>query len=623
MKLDIKEQEFKDFPNIDFLGCGYNILEIDPTGLDSGSGKKNPVFNLDEDTPMKRPVGQEFLIPEGTFFSSIGSGKSLSTTAVQYTAYEYKSSFNISLGFDIGIDKLLSSTLSAAFQHFEETIQTTTSLQTYTSSEYQIGNIEIRNEDDQSLKLTNSFITAIEGLDTTFDKLKPEPFYQVIEKFGTHYSKQVTFGGRLLQEIFMTQETYQELSANGFNIKQGAKGTFEGITVGKDIEAGIKNQDKFNELTSEGQTNVRHVGGKQNKITADYVDEVEENPGAVNFHFEPLSALLTPEYMTKNIDQLAQKQEALSCAIKTYCQDNGEIPERFSNDEWLIYNHRSTDFDVGVQPSVAAFDDGRFINVNKGTADNQLFYQIGNIDCNLVEVARHSGTAIGSQGTNPCVAVLNDDTVIQMHSNNNKLYYQIGKVEAKSIAWTEAIQWAEGNNPAVEVINQDTVIAVFFDGEIRYQIGKITKDSDTINWQSKPIRLCDGNSPDIAILNNEMVCIICDGASDKHLFWSFGQYSDGEINWLQSEQQANEGKRPSLSAVDTNSFLLIFDDDDDGIYYRVGRYNESGQQLIWLATAGTRFATGDSQGVDMMPDGKAICIHNNGHKLFYRLGKMA
>ncbi|MCJ8267790.1 MAG: MAC/perforin domain-containing protein, partial [Psychrosphaera sp.] len=286
----IKEPQIETFKHISFVGCGYNLLKLDPRNLGEITGKKDPVFALDATNGMEQPLGETFLIPKGTSYSPENAGSSTIETALLYSGYEFQSTFNLALGVDIGIPGLFSFSLSGAYQKFQKEVGTTTTMKTYTSSEYKTGSIKILQDDiGDRLPLTHAFTTAIHNAEPTFIPKEPQRYFDIIEQFGTHYAKQVTFGGRLSQDILISKETYQSLTRAGINIEREAKGTFEGVTVGEEAQAGSSSQETFDKQTKNGQSEIHFSGGVYDKDLTEYIKSVKEDPTAIEFVLDPLS----------------------------------------------------------------------------------------------------------------------------------------------------------------------------------------------------------------------------------------------------------------------------------------------------------------------------------------------
>ena len=606
--------------NIDYLGRGYNILTIDPYTFSGEGASKRYVFDIDASDNTKPIPDGSALIPKGTEYHSEDQAQSATHTDYLYSDYDFQSTFSHEVSTSIGIPGLFSFSSSSAYKQFKREVGSTENLSTYTKVELKDYSVEIVNADHkEELPLSRLFANDVLDLPEKYDA---EEYKAIIETYGTHYAKNVIFGGRASQSIIMSKTTYSSLTREGIDITLGAQGTFKGVTGGGSGGLSEEEQKEFNRETRSGQSSVLYVGGQPNEDLTEFLKSIASNPAPIGLYLESLDELLTDYYFPDH-DSISEKQKNMRKAIVDYLETNGELNGRFSNNEWLLFDDKGIQFDTGDRPSIAVFDDGCVVDIHNGGGNNNLYYRIGNINSNLVNWIGRHGTKYDT-GDRPCVTTLNDKRIVEIHhGGDNNLYYRIGQIKANIISWVgdNGVQYDKGDSPCVATINDNTIIEVHNGGNnLYYRIGQITNNA--INWIGKKgNKFTSGKNPSVTVLNGKTVVVLHD--NKNKLYYSVGTFENNQVIWnsKQLDVEYGTGKHPAIVSVGDSSLLQINSGNNNKLYYLVGKIMD--EKITWIGTKGIQFDTGDQPALAVMPDGKTVEMHGGGNNnLYYHLGKL-
>ncbi|MDK1286264.1 MAC/perforin domain-containing protein [Pseudoalteromonas umbrosa] len=641
---DEHTQEAPMLKNIGFIGLGYSLLDINPYYLGASSGTKHPVFSVGADEKSHLIPDGTASIPDGTFYKPDNWGESLSQSEFLYNAYDFQSTFSRQASANIGIPGLFSFSLSKSYQSFKKEVGQTENFQTYTEATYHGYVVEIEDESSTTrLPLDQSFKAEVAKLPTSFEIKKSDSeksnelnelnklkLYDFIDKFGTHYAKSIAFGGRVSQSITLTKEAYTELTRKGINIGMGAQGTFEEVTVGGSGGLDEKQQQEFNQITKSGQKAALYIGGSQNEDISQFLASTKESPAPIDIQLEPLSKLLSADYFPDDAN-IQLKQQALATAIDSYIIQYGEANEPFSENKWVVYSPNGVKYDTGDRPCVAILQDGTVIDIHNGGGNNNLYYRIGHISNNILSWIGEHGTKYDT-GDNPCVTALENSTLVEIHNGggNNNLYYRIGTVQANTIQWVgnHGVKYDTGDNPSVAALNHDTIIEVHNGGgnnNLYYRIGKVGQSS--IEWQgSNGIKFDTGDNPSVAVLNNDTVVVVYNGGDNNNLYYSIGKYKNDQLTWVKDQVgvKYGTGNQPAITAVGRETLLQINNGGgNNNLYYLVGKVISD--RLTWVGSKGNYYDTGNNPCVASMSDGTTLDIHNGGgnNNLYYNLAILA
>lgn len=315
------------FPNVDYLGRGYDILYTDPLDYASGNQQvKVPVIALQpgsddsvalDDSSYSYPLGTQHVPDPG------------GTTDLEfqqlYQATDYLDTFSETATVKAGIPLVAEFTLSESYTSSFSTSSSSKSTTLYVNREVRIETINFTPAEDNPVKqqLSSDFANAIINLPITQDYGQDNSAYAAfIQQFGTHYTTSVSFGGRAYQYTVIEATTYSSMESSGLDIKAGASGSFDIFTASASGSYDQQNTEKYQSATENCTTIKNYSGGKPQDNWDQWVDSVTDSPVPIGLTLAPITDLLTSDYSTD--PNIATKQELLLDAIEQYLTDNGK-----------------------------------------------------------------------------------------------------------------------------------------------------------------------------------------------------------------------------------------------------------------------------------------------------------
>lgn len=148
-----------------------------------------------------------------------------------------------------------------------------------------------------------------------------QPYDEFIEKYGTHFTKYVLFGGQAFQKINFDYSKYHSLTKRDIDVESHAKASFL-ATVKVDIETNTSDSKEFQNETEEITESVDAIGGKLSKSDTNlfkWMDTIEENPAPIKVELEEITELFQARYLPDmDASELEQKKKVLAERLKVY-----------------------------------------------------------------------------------------------------------------------------------------------------------------------------------------------------------------------------------------------------------------------------------------------------------------
>ena len=308
-----------EFPEIyAALGSCYDILELDPLALMS-SAKATRMFDfypgeaesvLDEDKTVPIPKNTRY-IP-----GSRGSSYTDAQTKILYTESDVQKLFSSGFGGKFGsaitrlVGAVLPFSLSASYANFKQTRTAEKSVCAFTKYDYVHYELDLNLEAGRSLWVNRNFCSAVAQLPLT--AATTYAYIDFIDKFGTHLSTQVTYGGLVHHTVQLDQSIHASVVRRGIDLAGEAKKVFQ---------AKYSNQSQgsaYREISERSESLV-FCGG--NERADDWVASVKQDPAPIHLDLLPLHEILTDEFFPED-RQIAQKRSLLATTIQAYLENN-------------------------------------------------------------------------------------------------------------------------------------------------------------------------------------------------------------------------------------------------------------------------------------------------------------
>src|SRR4051812_15910924 len=180
-------------------------------------------------------------------------------------------------------------------------------------------------------------------------------------------------------------------------------------------------------------------------------------------------------------------------------------------------------YDRGDQPVCALNAHGVFVEMHRGAEENDLYYRVGfltGLSIKWVDVQNGKPPASFGPGSNPSVALTDDDMVIEVHDNGSgKIFYSVRapmKIHRNTIMLSAAtaaeIGTGDGksSDPSVAFNLSGAVLEVHRSGDgLQFRVGVLSTSEKSISWPaaSQPL-VNSGSNPSVAMNRYGMVVAV-------------------------------------------------------------------------------------------------------------------
>lgn len=149
-------------------------------------------------------------------------------------------------------------------------------------------------------------------------------YQALINKWGTHYLNDLSFGGYYTMWMMMTKEEIERSKMTLDSVGAKFDATIRKIQVGVQAAAQIQSSSASGKSVSTSEVYVSATGGGGNTDYAQWEAEVGKEPRPRSFTFYSIDTLLSDVFFPFDED-ISKKQQLLSVMIKQYLLDN-DVP---------------------------------------------------------------------------------------------------------------------------------------------------------------------------------------------------------------------------------------------------------------------------------------------------------
>jgi hypothetical protein len=243
-----------------------------------------------------------------------------------------------------------------------------------------------------------------------------------------------------------------------------------------------------------------------------------------------------------------------------------------------------------------------------------------------------------TKGSKPDIAMAisgGENTLIEVHEDNGKLYYSAGIVnkQDKTIKWWSegGNHWAEGHNPGVALDSKGTLVTVYRDGnKLYYAIGALNISTKKVSF-GKGILLADdmnddNATPSVSVNENGIVLVAYQTVSfDLFYYGGIVEYdvvtsgmtikwkSKGVFDSISSQSGDEKRKEPSVS-INNNGLVVITSNASGKLYEYNGSWESNGLSI----SGPISFDSGETVRV-ASNDTYAVESHSDGSRFYYSM----
>ncbi|NJK65838.1 MAG: hypothetical protein HC941_04280 [Microcoleus sp. SU_5_3] len=290
-----------------FIGRGYDILKINPLDLDEAASY-NMVFDLKATEPTSNEEG---LKPPEVLFVPDSGGNYSSDTKEMFSSYDIQNYFKLaaSVGVSDPTGALFSFSLSGSYENAAREIGEKEQVLTYTK--LLVKKYRLQLDDSKPKQLGKTFKSLVEKL--------PQSASELIEKFGTHYSHEVHYGGQAHYTLVFNREEYATMNNNEIDVKSQATGAFQVVKLNASVETCKDLNQEFRNKIKNKHEAIDYSGGTIQKDFDAWVTSVKDDPAPIYIGLVPLYDLVNENYF-QGLPDIKEKRNKLKDAIDKYIE---------------------------------------------------------------------------------------------------------------------------------------------------------------------------------------------------------------------------------------------------------------------------------------------------------------
>eukprot|EP01052_Picozoa_sp_SAG31_P020154 SAG31_NODE_1503_length_8079_cov_5.930827_3_plen_579_part_00 len=333
----VSSQGIDTFPNIGYLGDGYDIYFGSPNSIAAtldgpDPGFRNSVFDITSYSEHRRTADAQFSVPDGVEVSSCNRCSVEFDTEVIRGTHSYTSSVEgkVELDAHVGVPSLFGAAFKASLDY--KTVETSTShehnvfLKSGAECCVYIASIQAYNLP----QISTNFRNAVSAMNYPYDPddtVSRESFYEFIREFGTHVVTRMSMGARFGLVSEMSENDYSSLLTRHVDFSETASATIKAIDLSAGSTHQVTTDSREETVFSSATTSQRRyqVGAAMPRLDEDntvnldaWSNAVKEDPMPLQITVTDIATLLTAEHF-EGVDEIGLKQLALQDALVDYC----------------------------------------------------------------------------------------------------------------------------------------------------------------------------------------------------------------------------------------------------------------------------------------------------------------
>jgi len=330
-----------EFPNIAYLGAGYDMVIGNPEPWVSNSGGSASGLAMDPGWKGTNIVDMQDYSAGGNYdgckIPNAVINNILKTESCQYSAVYQELGDAASYQHHLHVDA--SASAHAGFGGFGASFSASSdydSLTEGTSSEQSIffANAAICQMYTASLpsytpfNLTKDFRAGVASLPTNLES-GVDALVEFVRTFGTHFTSRIVMGAKSSLIFSMTRSSYSEFSSKGFDVKAAMSvsfGCFGGASGHTHVDKSDSSYKKFDSLDKKTIISCVGAGGQcplldNQSAPNDWASLAKQSPTALRYELRSVADLLTYEYFDNATEPHIQDKQGVlyNFLVQDYC----------------------------------------------------------------------------------------------------------------------------------------------------------------------------------------------------------------------------------------------------------------------------------------------------------------
>ena len=309
----------RSFPDMDYALLGYNILKGFPLSVGHDPGFTLPIFSADY-RAGSQTADCRYSVPRGIILiPDVACITSFSSEVVE-TKYEFTKSLEVSAnvkGGGWGVS------FSASAGYKESSSEVSTGESVFILSRAGCNYYYMRLLEDDAPPFHPLFLQWVIELNNTYDDTV---YVDFLERYGTHFLKEVKFGASFTYEHKMTSTAYKTEKEKGVNVAVSA--SYSGLfSVGGGFNMDSKQREAASDFRKKVETRTITIGAAppSNGDALTWASTVKESPVPISYDLASIEELFTEKIMGRSrIPQYVIDYDSISKRIRAskrkYCE---------------------------------------------------------------------------------------------------------------------------------------------------------------------------------------------------------------------------------------------------------------------------------------------------------------
>ena len=306
-----KKTSPRTFPDIDYALFGYNIMRGYPLAIGHDPGLTRPIFQSDYSGRIMTS-DDRFYVPHGlVIVPDVSCVTSFSSSIIQ-DQYQLTKSLSASASVSGGG---WGASFAASADYKKKSSEVSSKEAVYVNSKAECDYYMSMIDEMQPPSLSKSFLMMARTIK------KQSDVFKLLDYYGTHYLKQVTFGARLVYENKMTKSSFKTFSESSYSVTASAG--YSGI-VRVEGSGSLSKAEKTQAslFRSSVETSTISVGAPPppDGSTNRWASAVKENPVPTKFYMADIQDLFTQKFMGGSGFDYEAAYQLISNSKKAYCE---------------------------------------------------------------------------------------------------------------------------------------------------------------------------------------------------------------------------------------------------------------------------------------------------------------
>ena len=312
-------------PNSDYLGRCYDIVDMDPLNL-GATAKSEHVIALDvAEGPTTTTPDGSYTIPAGVHHMAPFSMSWETESSVISSSAEFQEEFKRTVEADAGVDGLFEFSGSASHRELTGLAESRKASFVYSRAYQENHRLTLDLDNAKApLKVAPEFADAVAELPPQDDPDWFKQYQDLVQRFGTHYTKEIVLGGLAYQWTSGSSQTFLKSSQTEDTFKTHAGVELKTLKGGAGLEEAksvARKTDSAFQL-ERGKLEFRGGDGDPSGIDNSWIRSVHDRPAVVKAKLDRISSLLTERFFPED-EYIHDKRILLDMAISAWIAKRG------------------------------------------------------------------------------------------------------------------------------------------------------------------------------------------------------------------------------------------------------------------------------------------------------------